>query len=148
MKVKFRKTDTNAFVPTKESKGAGAYDLYAPNDICIPEYSRHIIQTGIAMEIPQGFVADIRPRSGYSAKGFADNDGGRHNADVILGTIDSDYRGSIGVIIRNNDKAFIVGRGQRIAQLLIHKAEDIEFEEVEELSQTERGENGFNSTGI
>ena len=67
---------------------------------------------------------------------------------MILGTVDSDYRGSIGVIIRNNDKAFLVGRGQRIAQLLIHKTEDIEFVEVEELSQTERGENGFNSTGI
>ena len=148
MKVRLVRLSGNAIIPTKASGGAGAYDLYAPNDICIPEYSRHIIQTGIAMEIPQGFVADIRPRSGYSAKGFADNDGGRHNADVILGTIDSDYRGSIGVIIRNNHKAFIVGRGQRIAQLLIHKDVDIEFEQVEELSQTERGENGFNSTGI
>lgn len=148
MKVKVKKLNENAVIPTKGSNGAGAYDLFALNDICVPEYSRFIIKTGIAIEIPQGFVADIRPRSGYSAKGFADNEGCRHNADVVLGTIDSDYRGNIGVIIRNNDKAFMVGKGQRIAQLLIHKAEEIEFDEVDELDETERKDGGFGSTGV
>ena len=148
MEVKIKKTDINAFIPTKGSAGAGAYDLYAPHNIIVNAHSRNIVNIGIAIELPQGYVADIRPRSGYSAKGFASADDGRYDADVLLGTIDSDYRGDIGVIIRNNGEEFMIGRKQRIAQLLIHKAEDVEFDEVEELSQTERGKNGFNSTGV
>lgn len=148
MKIKIKKTDINAFVPTKGSVGAGAYDLYAPHNVFIKANARTIINIGIAIELPQGYVADIRPRSGYSAKGFASADDGRYDADVLLGTIDSDYRGDIGVIIRNNGEEFMIGRKQRIAQMLIHKSEDVEFDEVEELSQTERGKNGFNSTGV
>lgn len=148
MKVRLVRLSDNAIMPTKGSGGAGAYDLYAPQDVRIPGFGRFVLQTDIAVEIPHGYVADIRPRSGYSAKGFAAKDGFRRDADVILGTIDSDYRGNVGVIINNKGEAFDVGKKQRIAQMLIHKAEDVEFEEVDELSRTEREENGFNSTGI
>lgn len=147
MEVKIKKTDINAFIPTKGSAGAGAYDLYAPHNIIVNAHSRNIVNIGIAIELPQGYVADIRPRSGYSAKGFASEDGGRYDADVLLGTIDSDYRGDIGVIIRNNGEEFMIGRKQRIAQLLIHKAEDVEFKKVDELDETERKDGGFGSTG-
>ena len=110
MKVKIKKTDINAFIPTKGSAGAGAYDLYAPHNIIVNAHSRTIVNIGIAIELPQGYVADIRPRSGYSAKGFASADDGRYDADVLLGTIDSDYRGDIGVMIRNNGEEFKIVR--------------------------------------
>lgn len=72
---------------------------------------------------------------------------GRFNCDVIQGKIDSDYRGCLGVIINNQDEEFIIPRGTRIAQLTFYKVEDVEFEEVEELTQTERNDGGFGSTG-
>ena len=147
MKVKIKKTDINAFIPTKGSAGAGAYDLYAPHNIIVNAHSRNIVNIGIAIELPQGYVADIRPRSGYSAKGFASADDGRYDADVLLGTIDSDYRGDIGVIIRNNGEEFMIGRKQRIAQMLIHKSEDVEFVETEDLTKTEREQKGYGSSG-
>lgn len=95
---------------------------------------RSAISTGIAIELPYGYLADVRPRSGYSLKGFAGNDSARFVCDVLLGTIDSDYRGNINVIVRNNEMAFNVKAGQRIAQLLIHTYGDVEFEEVDELA--------------
>ena len=122
------------------------YDLYADSDtIVLP--GRSAISTGIAIELPNGYLADVRPRSGYSLKGFAGNDSARLDCDVLLGTIDSDYRGNINVIVRNNEMAFNVKAGQRIAQLLIHKCEDVEFEEVDELAPSIRDFNGFGSTG-
>lgn len=148
MIVKIKKLSDKAIIPTKGSDGAAAFDLYAPEDTFIPQQTRFILKTDIAIELPNGYVADIRPRSGYSAKGFASVNGVRFDADVLLGTIDCDYRGNIGVIIKNCGSPFLVEKGQRIAQMLIHKAEDVEFYETNELSHTMRGNNGFNSTGV
>ena len=146
MKVKFKKLTESAVMPTKATAGSAAYDLYADSDtIVLP--GRSAISTGIAIELPYGYLADVRPRSGYSLKGFAGNDTARFDCDVLLGTIDSDYRGNINVIVRNNEMAFNVKAGQRIAQLLIHKCEDVEFEEVDELAPSIRDFNGFGSTG-
>ena len=94
MKVKFKKLTESAIMPTKATAGSAAYDLYADSDtIVLP--GRSAISTGIAIELPYGYLADVRPRSGYSLKGFAGNDSARFDCDVLLGTIDSDYRGNI-----------------------------------------------------
>jgi dUTP pyrophosphatase len=103
---------------------------------------RKLIPTGLFLEIPAGFECQVRPRSGLALK----------KGITVLnspGTIDADYRGEVGVILINlSNEAFIVENGERIAQLVFSRVEQIEFEQTENLSETERGSGGFGSTGI
>lgn len=152
MEVKVQKLSGKAIVPTKMTKGSAAYDLFAPFDQILV-HGRQVIDLYIAIELPEGYEAKIEPRSGYAAKGFVgalDNTQEpniRFDCDVIVGKIDSDYRGGIGVIVCNRDRPFFIKRGQRIAQLTIYKVEEAEFTEVEKLSETERETGGFGHTG-
>lgn len=104
--------------------------------------SRALIPTGLHIALPEGYEAQIRPRSGLAIK----------KGITCLntpGTIDADYRGDIGVILINlSAETFIVNPGERIAQMVINKFEQAEFEVVEELNETERGEGGFGHTGV
>ena len=107
----------------------------------IKPLERTIVGTGLFIELPIGFEAQVRPRSGLAAK----------KGITVLnapGTIDADYRGEIGVILVNlSNDDFTIQNGERIAQLVIAKHERAEWEEVQELSETDRGEGGFGSTG-
>ena len=103
MKIAFVKMNKDAKTPTMATEGSAAYDVSKE----IPK-GRSVIPTGIAIELPRGYVADVRPRSGYSLKGFCDAQEVRHDCDVLLGTIDSDYRGEINVIVNNNDTPFSI----------------------------------------
>ena len=150
MKVKIQKLTNKAYMPTKGTDGAAAYDLYVPADKVI-KTGRNVITLGIAMQLPHSFAAEIEPRSGYSAKGFegatlSDTER-RFDCDVIHGLIDEDYRGEVGVIVKNNDEPFIVKRGQRIAQMIIHRINRTTLVEVDELEESKRGAGGFGSTG-
>lgn len=146
----------NAKMPTKGSEQAAGYDLYVPKDIVINP-GRNIIPIDIMIALQIGYEAQIRPRSGFSAKGFEGHvvtDDGyeeiptRFDCDVLIGTIDSDYRGNIGVIVNSHEtKPFIVTTGTRIAQMIIEKHWSGNFRIVNELDDTERGEGGYNSTG-
>ena len=104
--------------------------------------ARAIIKTGLFIELPIGFEAQVRPRSGLAAK----------KGITVLnspGTVDADYRGEIGVILVNlSHEDFVIENGERIAQLIIAKHERAEWIEVQELSETSRGEGGFGSTGV
>ena len=104
--------------------------------------SRALIPTGLHIALPEGYEAQIRPRSGLAIK----------KGITCLntpGTIDADYRGEVGVILINlSAETFIVNPGERIAQMIINKFEQAEFELVEELDETERGEGGFGHTGV
>lgn len=152
MEIKIQKLSGKAIVPTKMTKGSAAYDLFAPFDQILV-HGRQVIDLYLAIELPEGYEAKIEPRSGYAAKGFVgalDNTQEpniRFDCDVIVGKIDSDYRGGIGVIVCNRDRPFFIKRGQRIAQLTIYKVEEAEFTEVEKLSETERETGGFGHTG-
>lgn len=155
MKIKFKPLSELAIMPKKATQGAAAYDLYIPKSVVINR-GRQIVPLDFGIEIPYGYEAKIEPRSGFSSKGmegasvlstFDGETVGRFNCDVIQGKIDSDYRGCLGVIINNQDEEFIITRGTRIAQLTFYKVEDIEFEVVEELTKTERGDGGFGSSG-
>lgn len=100
-----------------------------------------LIPTGIKLAVPDGYEAQVRPRSGLALK---------HGISMVncVGTIDADYRGEIGVILINHGKeAFVIRRGDRIAQLVVNPIVQAVFCEVEELNQTERGEGGFGHTG-
>lgn len=147
MKVKIKKLIESAIVPKKASEGAAAYDLYAPATTIVKR-GRGIIKLGFSIEMQPGYEAKIEPRSGYSSKGFEDKFARRRDADVLVGKIDSDYRGEVGVIIRNNGSTFVIEKGQRIAQMTFYEVIGAEFDEVDELTETERGEGGFGSTGI
>lgn len=139
--------NSNAIVPSKGTDGAAAFDLVVPT-IQTVKHGRNVIKLGWAIELPEGFCAEIEPRSGYSAKGFADIDEARLDCDVIHGLIDEDYKGEVGVIVKNNDREFIIGAGQRIAQMIIHKIDRTSLVVVESLSQSDRDKGGFGSTGV
>lgn len=151
MKVKIEKTMDVPF-PKRATDGAAAYDVYAAqNELVL--HGRQVITLGFGMEIPKGYEAKIEPRSGYSSKGFAGfedmdfKEERRYDCDVIVGKIDSDYRGVVGVIVNNRDKGFFIRKGQRIAQMTFYKVEDVEFE-IGQLSETQRGIGGFGHTKI
>lgn len=130
--------------PTYETEGAAGMDVRANIDeaITLKPLERAIVKTGLFIALPQGFEAQVRPRSGLAAK----------KGITVLnspGTIDADYRGEIGVILVNlSSDEFIVNDGERIAQLVIAKHERVSWKEVTVLSETERGSGGFGSTGV
>jgi len=131
-------------LPSYETIASAGMDLRANilESVTLKPLERAIIKTGLFIELPIGFEAQVRPRSGLAAK----------KGVTVLnspGTVDADYRGEIGVILVNLSKEdFIVEDGERIAQLVIAKHERAEWDHVEELSETSRGAGGFGSTGI
>jgi dUTP pyrophosphatase len=132
-------------VPARQSAEAAGLDLSAatPEDapITLAPGERALIPTGFAVELPAGFEGQVRPRSGLAHK---------YGITVLNapGTVDSDYRGEIGVLLVNlSKKPFVISRGERIAQLVVTRFEPVEIVEREELSGTSRGEKGFGSTG-
>ena len=130
--------------PSYETDGAAGIDLRAniEESITLKPLERAIVKTGLFIALPVGFEAQVRPRSGLAAK----------KGITVLnspGTVDADYRGEIGVILVNLSKEdFVVNDGERIAQLVIAKHERVTWQEVEILSETERGSGGFGSTGV
>ena len=145
MNLKIKILDKRAMVPTFATEGAACFDLYAMNDEnCVVEICNRmpvIIRTGLAFEIPQGYAMMIYSRSGHGFK----NDVRLANC---VGVIDSDYRGEVKVKLTCDNEDFYVSHGDRIAQAMIIPVPAIEgFLVSNELSETERGEGGFGSTG-
>ncbi len=131
-------------LPNYESDASAGMDLRAnlEQSVTLNPLARAIIKTGLFIEIPIGFEAQVRPRSGLAAK----------KGITVLnspGTIDADYRGEIGVILVNlSNEPFVIENGERIAQLIFAKHERAQWNSVETLSDTARGEGGFGSTGV
>lgn len=142
MEVKVINKSNNPIPEYATSQSAGM-DLRAfiKEPITIEPFNRELISTGLYIELPKGYEAQVRPRSGLSIK---------YGITVLNspGTIDADYRGEIGIILINHSNTpFTIYSGDRIAQLVFNKVEQAEFVEVEELNDTERGEGGFGHTG-
>jgi dUTP pyrophosphatase len=131
-------------LPNYETIASAGMDLRAniQEPITLKSLDRTIVKTGLFIELPMGYEAQVRPRSGLAAK----------KGITVLnspGTVDADYRGEIGVILVNlSNEDFVIENGERIAQLIIAKHERAEWIEVQELSETSRGEGGFGSTGV
>lgn len=131
-------------LPQYETIASAGMDIRAnlTEAVMLAPLERAIIKTGLFIELPIGYEAQVRPRSGLAAK----------NGITVLnapGTIDADYRGEIGVILVNlSNVTFVVENGERIAQLIIAKHDRADWSEVQELSHTARGEGGFGSTGV
>lgn len=131
-------------LPNYETIASAGMDIRAHIDapITLGSLERTVVKTGLFIELPIGYEAQVRPRSGLAAK---------HGITMLNspGTIDADYRGEIGVIVVNLSKdPFVINDGERIAQLVIAKHERAEWEAVEVLSETTRGAGGFGSTGV
>lgn len=142
MKIKIKNQSTHK-LPAYETIASAGMDLRAniSAPIILKPLERTIIKTGLYIELPIGFEAQVRPRSGLAAK---------HGLTVLNspGTIDADYRGEIGVILVNLSAVeFKIENGERIAQLVIAKHEHIQWLEVQDLNKTSRNEGGFGSTG-
>lgn len=128
-------------LPAYATDGAAGMDVLAAEDVTLPPGGRHAVSTGLAMAVPDGFELQVRPRSGLALK---------HGISLpnTPGTIDSDYRGELKVILINHgDRAFEVRRGDRIAQLVLAPVVRATWLKVDELDETMRGEGGFGSTG-
>ena len=143
MKIKIVNKSSHE-LPHYETGASAGMDLRANivESVTLQPLERAIIKTGLYIELPVGYEAQVRPRSGLAAK----------KGITVLnapGTIDADYRGEVGVILVNlSNESFVIENGERIAQMVIAKHERAEWERVEVLSETARGEGGFGSTGV
>jgi len=130
-------------LPSYESEYSAGMDLraYTDEEVILKPLERKLIKTGLFFEIPAGYEAQIRPRSGLAIK---------HGITVLNspGTIDADYRGEIGIILINlSDEEFVINDGDRIAQMIISRHESAELIQVEEVNNTKRGAGGFGHSG-
>lgn len=141
--LKVKKLSADAILPKRGNSRAAGFDLYAPHDHIIPPRGHSLVTTDIAIQLPEsddtgGYYVRIKPRSSYGIKG----------TDVGAGVVDNDYRGNIGVVFFNHtDQDFIIKKGEKFAQMIIEKSYVFPVEEVEELGKTERGDQGYGSTG-
>ena len=142
-KIQIKKLSNEVLTPKYETSGSSGMDIaaYIEKEVIINPGEKALIPTGFSLSIPQGYEVQIRPRSGLAAK----------KGVTVLntpGTIDSDYRGEIKVILINLSKdIFYVKSGERIAQMVVCPVKQVALEEVNELSETNRGVGGFGSTG-
>ncbi|MFA5634913.1 MAG: dUTP diphosphatase [Anaerovoracaceae bacterium] len=142
--MKIRITSAGGSLPGYETDGSAGMDIRAflTEPVRLDPGERRLIPTGISIELPEGYEAQIRARSGLSVK---------HGIGLVngVGTIDSDYRGEIKVALINwGEEAFVVNDGDRIAQMIVAKYKTVEWELSDELDESCRGEGGFGHTGI
>ena len=139
VKVKLSPNINKTYMPTYSTKGAAGADLYASESVTLQPNERKLIKTGVSIELPEGHLCYVMGCSGNTIKK------GLH---VALGLVDEDYRGEIGVMAFNqSDEAISFAKGDRVAQMVILPYPKVEFLEVDELSDTERGTGGYGSTG-
>ncbi|MCS6984145.1 MAG: dUTP diphosphatase [Leptospiraceae bacterium] len=142
MKVFFEKIHPKAEIPTKKTPGSAGYDVYAclDEEIVLKPFEVSSVPTGLKVAIPAGYHLSVRPRSGLAL----------HQQVTLMnspGTIDSDYRGEMRILLVNfGSKDYTIKHGDRIAQILLEKNYDIEWQESK-LEDTQRGQGGFGSTG-
>lgn len=137
--VKVRKTQPDAKIPAKATEGSACWDVYSCQDTLVQGGGATQIGIGLSFEIPGGWFVEIRPRSGLSSEGV-----------IMLNspaTVDSDYRGEVRVLLTSLAGGYRIRKGDRIAQIRLVKEEEVDWEEVQELSSTDRGSGGFGSTG-
>ncbi|OYT41465.1 deoxyuridine 5'-triphosphate nucleotidohydrolase [Candidatus Pacearchaeota archaeon ex4484_26] len=140
--VRIKRLSKDAIIPKKAYEHDAGFDLHAAENIVLKPLERKLVKTGIALELPKGYHAEIRPRSGLALK---------HGITILNtpATIDTGYRGEIMIILANlGNEPFEVNKGERIAQLVFSQVHNVNLKEVEELSETQRGEKGFGSSGV
>jgi len=142
MVLKFKRIHQDATIPAYAHPSDAGMDVRSVEDLVVPARGRALVHTGLVMLLPPGYEAQVRPRSGLALK----------SGVTVLntpGTIDSGYRGEVGVILFNSsDEPFKVAKGDKIAQIVIAPVTQPEIEETDEVDSTDRGAGGFGSTGV
>ena len=140
--VKFRMAEgAEDLAPYKAHHDDAGYDLHASNDMILSPHTVKLVPTGLYLELPEGFEAQVRPRSGLALK---------HGITILNapGTIDAGYRGEVGVILFNAlEEPFKITRGTRIAQMIVQRLPEVELVSADVLAESVRGDGGFGSTG-
>lgn len=140
IKVKIIKISEDAIIPKYATSQDAGCDIYSIENVLIKSKEFKSIKTGIKIEIPNGYYGRIAPKSGLALK---------NGIDTLAGVVDSGYRGEINVVLINNsDNDFKIEKGSKIAQIIFEKIDQAIFEEVKELNESDRGGNGFGSTGL
>lgn len=143
LSVGFKRLNENATIPTKAHATDSGFDLYASEDVIIAPGETAVVPTGIAVQLPEGMEAQVRPRSGVTSK---------TKLRIQLGTIDNGYSGEIGIIVDNTATgawaSAYVDKGTKLAQLVVQYLPQVEAVEVTEITDTDRGGNGFGSSGV
>ena len=140
--VKIQKIKDNAVVPSYAHKGDAGVDLYSTEDYVLSPGNKILVSTGIKIALPIGYEAQVRPKSGLALK---------HGLSIVNtpGTIDAGYRGEVGVIVINHGQdEYKIEKGNKIAQMVFNKIEEVNFEESGDLDDTSRGEGGLGSTTL
>jgi dUTP pyrophosphatase len=139
MKIPAKKLYPDAQLPQMMKEGDAAMDFYSYKDYELSVGEKVIVETGVAIAIPRGYWGNVRDRSGLAAK---------HSIHTMGGVFDSNYRGEVQIVLINlGQKTYSIKKGDRICQMIIEKHEDLEVLEVEELDETNRGEERFASSG-
>ena len=139
MEIKVKKLHKDAQLPQMMREGDAAMDFYAYKDYLVKPGERVIVETGVAIAIPRGYWGNVRDRSGLA---------GKHLIHTMAGVMDSNYRGEVQVVMINlAQEEYRIKKGDRIAQMIISRHEDVEVMEVDELDETNRGDNRFASSG-
>ncbi|MFC1640517.1 dUTP diphosphatase [Patescibacteria group bacterium] len=139
IKIKVKKLDASAKLPEYGYEGDAGMDLRTIETVTMQPHERHVFKTGIACEIPEGYVGLVWDKGGLAAKS---------GITCMAGVIDSNYRGEFLIVLRNtSDEAYVFEKGDKIAQLLIQKVENATIEEIEDLTDSDRGEGKFGSSG-
>lgn len=142
MTLRFKKIHPDATLPSYAHASDAGMDVRSVEDVTVPAKGRVLVHTGLVMLLPPMYEAQVRPRSGLALK---------HGITVLNtpGTIDSGYRGEVGVILANfGDSDFQVKKGDKVAQIVVAPVVQAEIEEVSEIDETDRGAGGFGSTGV
>ncbi len=142
IKIGFKKLSENAQLPKYAKPGDAGFDFHSAETVLIEPHTTLIVKTDLAIELPKNYELQVRCRSGIAFK-----------TPLIVknapGTVDSGYKGNIGIILHNlSDVPFLIEKGDRIAQGVINYVPPVEILEINELSESERGSNGFGSTGV
>ena len=139
MTLRVKKLHPDAVIPTRTSPHSFGYDLYSMEDITVPSMDRRIVSTGVCATLPPGVYGRIAPRSGMTLK---------YGIQTGAGVVDPDFTGELVVVLFNfGSEDFEIKRGNRIAQMILERCETPLIEEVIELTETERGDNGFGWSG-
>jgi dUTP pyrophosphatase len=139
MEIRIKKTNNEAIVPKRGKDGDAGYDLFSIEEKNLEPGERHTFKTGISLEVPEKHVMLVWDRSGLAVK---------HGITTLAGVIDPNFRGEVGICLLNTtDEAYKIKKGDKIAQFVIQKAEDIDFVETDELSESIRGADWAQSTG-
>ena len=150
--IKVKTLSPNAVVPKYAHPTDTGFDLYTSEDVLLDPCSTGIAKTGLAFELPEGWGVMLRNRSGITVKGCPVITLNNHKTvpvTVFIGTLDEDYRGEIGIMVRNDsEQSILIPAGTKLAQGVLEKVYQATFTLVEELSNTTRGNGGFGSTGV